>query len=91
MYLSDKAGWGKAAHPLKVESETVEDFELSGRGLLARKEIQQGEMIVMLIAAPGAFLIRKVTQCMPFLDALSLRGDEKKCQSAGVYGRRNKD
>ena len=46
MYLSDKYTWGKTAHPLKVESETVEDFEVSGRGLLARKEIQQGESIV---------------------------------------------
>ena len=46
VYLSDKAAWGKAAHPLKVESETVEDFELSGRGVLARKDIQQGEQIL---------------------------------------------
>lgn len=44
--LSDKAGWGRAAHPLRVESDTVEDFEISGRGLIARKEIVQGEAIV---------------------------------------------
>lgn len=46
VWLSDKYSWGKTAHPLRMESETVEDFEISGRGLLARKEIQQGESIL---------------------------------------------
>ena len=44
--LSADAGWGRAAHPLRVEAETIEDFELSGRGLLARKEINTGQEIV---------------------------------------------
>jgi hypothetical protein len=46
VWMSGKAGWGKAAHPLRVESDTVEDFEICGRGLIARKEIVQGENIV---------------------------------------------
>jgi hypothetical protein len=46
--LSPNAGWGTPPHPLRVESDTVEDFELSGRGLLARKEITQGEEIVRI-------------------------------------------
>ena len=46
VWMSDKYTWGKTAHPLRMESETVEDFELSGRGLLARKDIQQGESIL---------------------------------------------
>ena len=48
VWMSDKAGWGRAAHPLRVESDTVEDFELSGRGLLARKDVVQGEAIVQV-------------------------------------------
>ena len=48
VWMSEKAGWGRAAHPLRVESDTVEDFELSGRGLLARKDVTQGEAIVQV-------------------------------------------
>ena len=48
VHLSSEAGWGRAAHPLRVESATVDDFEPSGRGLLARKGITQGEIIVQL-------------------------------------------
>ena len=44
--LSDKAGWGRAAHPLRIEADTVEDFEISGRGIIARKEISPGDAIV---------------------------------------------
>ena len=49
--LSDKSGWGSAAHPLRVESDTVEDFEVSGRGLIARKDVPQGENIVRIPAS----------------------------------------
>lgn len=56
--MSEKAGWGQAAHPLKVESETVEDFELSGRGLLARKDVVQGEEIVKI---PTKLIMTKET------------------------------
>jgi len=56
--LSDQAGWGRAAHPLRIEAQTVEDFELSGRGLLARKEIVQGEMIVRI---PSSLIMTRET------------------------------
>ena len=38
VYLSELSTWGRAAHPLRVESDTTEDFEPSGRGLLAQKD-----------------------------------------------------
>ena len=48
VHMSSLAGWGRAAHPLRVESETFEDFELSGRGILARKEIVQGTPLLQI-------------------------------------------
>lgn len=48
VHLSTTAGWGRAAHPLRVESDTVDDFEPSGRGILARKSITQGEPIITI-------------------------------------------
>lgn len=48
MWVSPKASWGRAAHPLRVESETTDDFEPSGRGLIARKETTQGEAVVQV-------------------------------------------
>lgn len=54
--LSDKSGWGRAAHPLKVESDTFEDFEVSGRGLLARNEIQQGGQ---MLAIPSSVIMTR--------------------------------
>jgi len=56
--LSPEAGWGRAAHPLRVEAETVEDFELSGRGLIARKELTQGQEIVKV---PSKLLLTRKT------------------------------
>ena len=56
--LSAESGWGRAAHPLRVEADTVEDFELSGRGLIARKEILQGEAIVKI---PSSLVMTKRT------------------------------
>ena len=46
MYLSAASGWGRAGHGVRVESETTEDFEPSGRGLIARKGINQGEPLM---------------------------------------------
>ena len=39
VHMNELAGWGRAAHPMRVEAETVDDFEPSGRGLLARKQL----------------------------------------------------
>ena len=43
VYISGQSTWGRPAHPMRVESDTVEDFEPAGRGLIARKQILQGE------------------------------------------------
>ena len=48
VYISPKSTWGRPAHPLRVESDTVEDFEPSGRGLIARKQILQGEPVMQI-------------------------------------------
>ena len=46
--MSAQSSWGRAAHPLRVESETTDDFEPSGRGLIARKQTTQGEPLVKI-------------------------------------------
>tara|TARA_B110001452_G_C15229526_1_gene425980 strand:+ start:94 stop:1488 length:1395 start_codon:yes stop_codon:yes gene_type:complete len=48
VYLSAQSTWGRPAHPMRVEADTVEDFEPSGRGLIARKQILQGEPVLQL-------------------------------------------
>lgn len=48
VYISGMSTWGRPAHPLRVESDTMEDFEPSGRGLLARKQILQGEPVMQI-------------------------------------------
>ena len=48
VHMNELAGWGRAAHPMRVEAETVDDFEPSGRGLLARKQISQGEAVLQI-------------------------------------------
>lgn len=45
VYVSDKATWGRAAHPLVVAEETLIEDEPAGRGLLARRDIQAGEVL----------------------------------------------
>jgi hypothetical protein len=46
VYMSPKSTWGRAGHPLRVESDTVDDFEPSGRGLIARRPISQNEPLL---------------------------------------------
>ena len=48
VYIVGQSTWGRPAHPLRVESDTVEDFEPSGRGLIARKQILQGEPVMQI-------------------------------------------
>jgi len=43
VYISDKSSWGVPGHSLVVANETMDDYEPSGRGLLARREITQGQ------------------------------------------------
>eukprot|EP00965_Chrysotila_dentata_P146940 4850864-Pleurochrysis_carterae.AAC.1 len=46
--MHTQATWGRAAHPLRVESDTTDDFEPSGRGLIARKDVTQGEPLIQI-------------------------------------------
>ena len=53
VYISSQSTWGRPAHPLRVESDTVEDFEPSGRGLIARKQILQVQWCTSASTAAG--------------------------------------
>jgi len=56
VYMSPQSGWGRAGHPLRVESDTSDDFEPSGRGLIARRSIIQNER---LLEVPGRLVMTK--------------------------------
>ncbi|KAA8500067.1 Ribulose-1,5 bisphosphate carboxylase/oxygenase large subunit N-methyltransferase, chloroplastic [Porphyridium purpureum] len=58
MHISDSAGWGVPPHSLVISNETTDDFEPSGRGLLARREITQSEALFQI---PKALVITKST------------------------------
>uniref|UniRef100_A0A7S2ZGI1 SET domain-containing protein n=1 Tax=Rhodosorus marinus TaxID=101924 RepID=A0A7S2ZGI1_9RHOD len=45
VYMSDRSGWGKAPHGLVISNETTDEGEPCGRGLLAKRDITQGEPI----------------------------------------------
>ncbi len=50
VYLSEISSWGEAPHPLAISTETKDEItnESSGRGLLARKDINDGDEIVKI-------------------------------------------
>ena len=50
VYLSDKSNWGEAPHPLAISTETRDEItnESSGRGLLARKDINDGDELIRI-------------------------------------------
>lgn len=45
VYLSDQSSWGEAPHPMAISTETKDEItnESSGRGLLARRDINDGD------------------------------------------------
>jgi hypothetical protein len=45
VFVSDKATWGRASHPLVVAEQTLIESEPAGRGFLARRDIQAGEVL----------------------------------------------
>ena len=48
VYISDASSWGEAPHPLGLSSETFDennDNEASGRGLIGRKSINEGDRL----------------------------------------------
>jgi hypothetical protein len=45
VYLSEESTWGEAPHPMAISTETKDEItnESSGRGLLARRDISDGD------------------------------------------------
>jgi hypothetical protein len=50
VYLSETSTWGEAPHPLAISTETVDEItnESSGRGLLARRSINEGDELLKI-------------------------------------------
>ena len=50
VYLSESSTWGEAPHPLAISTETVDEItnESSGRGLLARRKISDGDELLKI-------------------------------------------
>lgn len=50
VYLADASGWGEAPHPMAISTDTVDELtnESSGRGLLARRNINQEEVLLQI-------------------------------------------
>ena len=50
VYLSESSTWGEAPHPMAISTETVDEItnESSGRGLLARRSINDGDELLMI-------------------------------------------
>ena len=50
VYLSEQSTWGEAPHPLAISTETVDEItnESSGRGLLARRSINDGDELLKI-------------------------------------------
>lgn len=50
VYLKDESTWGEAPHPMAISTETVDEItnESSGRGLLARRSINDGDELLII-------------------------------------------
>ena len=50
VYLSEASNWGEAPHPLAISTETKDEItnESSGRGLLARRDIKDGDELLRI-------------------------------------------
>ena len=48
VYLREESSWGEAPHPMAISTETKDEItnESSGRGLLARKDINDGDELL---------------------------------------------
>ena len=48
VYLAEESSWGEAPHPMAISTETKDEItnESSGRGLLARKDINDGDELL---------------------------------------------
>jgi hypothetical protein len=50
VYLSDQSSWGEAPHPMVISTETKDEItnESSGRGLLARRDVNDGDELLKI-------------------------------------------
>lgn len=50
VYLSESSTWGEAPHPMAISTETVDEItnESSGRGLLARRAVNDGDELLKI-------------------------------------------
>jgi hypothetical protein len=50
VYLSEASSWGEAPHPMAISTETKDEItnESSGRGLLARRDISDGDELLRI-------------------------------------------
>mmetsp|Transcript_57922 Transcript_57922/g.141524 ORF Transcript_57922/g.141524 Transcript_57922/m.141524 type:complete len:643 (+) Transcript_57922:1541-3469(+) len=50
VYLSEESTWGEAPHPMAISTETKDEItnESSGRGLLARRDINDGDLLIKI-------------------------------------------
>lgn len=50
VYLADESTWGEAPHPLAISTETLDEVtnESTGRGLLARRSINEGDELLTI-------------------------------------------
>lgn len=50
VYLSEESTWGEAPHPMAISTETVDEItnESSGRGLLARRSVSDGDELLKI-------------------------------------------
>ena len=46
VWVKQQSSWGRAPHPLVIASETEDDGETCGRGLLARESLAEGELMM---------------------------------------------
>lgn len=50
VYLSEQSSWGEAPHPMAISTETKDEItnESSGRGLLARKDVNESDELLRI-------------------------------------------
>jgi hypothetical protein len=50
VYLSEESSWGEAPHPMAISTDTKDEItnESSGRGLLARRDINDGDNLLKI-------------------------------------------
>mmetsp|Transcript_5355 Transcript_5355/g.5517 ORF Transcript_5355/g.5517 Transcript_5355/m.5517 type:complete len:595 (+) Transcript_5355:223-2007(+) len=48
VWVKQESAWGKAPHPIVISSNTEDDGESCGRGLLARESLTEGEIMMTI-------------------------------------------